>query len=74
MANIVEQTPNTADKTICLLDNIQISGTMKKIDYSSVRGKVIFLFNIFKKCFETTINISHILYSLCYKMFNFNIN
>lgn len=42
MANIVEQTPNTAEKAISLLDNIQLGGTAtKKIDYSSVRGKVI---------------------------------
>lgn len=42
MANIVEQTPNTADKAISLLDSVQIDEkATKKIDYSSVRGKVI---------------------------------
>lgn len=48
MANIVEQTPNTAEKTISLLDNNQLDGTAsKKIDYSSVRGKVIIVLNLF---------------------------
>lgn len=44
MATIVEQTPNTAEKAISLLDNDQIGETVqiKKIDYSSVRGKVIY--------------------------------
>lgn len=43
MATIVEQTPNTAEKAISLLDSNQLEDTIqnKKIDYSSVRGKVI---------------------------------
>lgn len=42
MATIVEQTPSTAEKTISLLDNDhQLSHkASKKIDYSSIRGKV----------------------------------
>jgi hypothetical protein len=48
MATIVEQTPNTAEKAISLLDCNQLDETVqiKKIDYSSVRGKVIFYFNL----------------------------
>lgn len=47
MANIVEQTPNTAEKAISLLDNDQLDETAsKKIDYSSVRGKVIIVINL----------------------------
>jgi len=43
MANIVEQTPNTADKAISLLDSNQFDEKItKKFDYSSVRGKVIY--------------------------------
>jgi len=42
MANIVEQTPNTADKTISLLNGCQLDEKeTKKVDYSIVRGKVI---------------------------------
>jgi len=42
MANIVEQTPNTADKAISLLDRGQLDEkAIKKVDYSIVRGKVI---------------------------------
>lgn len=48
MANIVEQTPNTADKAVSLLDSIQIGEkATKKIDYSGVRGKVFnFILNL----------------------------
>lgn len=46
MANIVEQTPNTAEKAISLLDNDQLDETTsKKMDYSCVRGKVIKVLN-----------------------------
>lgn len=42
MANIVEQTPNTADKAISLLNVGQLDEKeIKKVDYSIVRGKVI---------------------------------
>jgi len=42
MANIVEQTPNTADKTISLLNGCQLDEKeIKKVDYSIIRGKVI---------------------------------
>lgn len=46
MANIIEQTPNTADKTMSLLDSVDqlCETTTRKIDYSSIRGKVIHLF------------------------------
>lgn len=60
MANIVEQTPNTADKAISLLDGIQIGETTKKIDYSSIRGKVIFYSNDLKYVFQTMIDILHL--------------
>ncbi|CAI6363956.1 unnamed protein product [Macrosiphum euphorbiae] len=40
MANIVEQTPNTADKAISLLNRGQLDEkAVKKVDYSTVRGK-----------------------------------
>lgn len=41
MANIVEQTPNTAIKTISLLDSQPLDeNSTRKYDYSGVRGKV----------------------------------
>lgn len=62
MANIVEQTPNTADKAISLLDNVQIGGTApKKIDYSSVRGKVIYSLSKLYTLGTIWINTYHII-------------